>query len=795
MKTANIILFFIFVTLFTASAQNGTIKGRIYDAMNNEPLPFVNIIIKDKQIGSVSDLDGNFIFTGLEPGYVTLEASLLGYKKAFSPDVLVSNSNPAFVDISMEQTTMALEEVAVVATRYSKIEESPVSYRNITLSEIENNPGSNRDITKVIQSFPGVGSTVSFRNDILIRGGGPSESRFYLDGVEIPNINHFATQGSSGGPVGIINADFISSVNYFSGAFPANRGNALSGVFEFAQKDGNKEKTKFRTVVGASELSLTADGPIGEKSSFILSARQSYLQFLFDAIGLPFLPNFNDFQLKSRTRIDDKNEITVVGLGSIDRFKLNLGIEELTEEQQYILDYLPVNEQWTYALGTVYKHFRENSYQTIVLSRNMLNNVSYKYLDNDENNDKLLDYESQEIENKLRVENTTRLEGYKINAGFSFDYVKYNNNTSRLVFTDYGVEQLDYDSYIEFFRWAVFGQVSRDLMNNRLNLSMGFRADANSYSNSMANLVDQLSPRFSASYRLADKVSLNANSGCYYQLPAYTTLGYRDAESLLVNKNNELKYISVDHYIAGVEYDPRDFLIFTLEGFYKNYRNYPFSVTDSISLANKGGDFGTFGDEEVISTSKGRAYGAEFLARTNYRDKFNLLLSYTLVRSEFTDRNDDYAPSSWDSRHLLTLTSTRKFSNNWSAGIKWRFVGGLPYTPYDLELSAIKSAWDIQGRPYYDYTRLNLNRLTAYHQLDIRIDKYYFFNKWSLMLYIDIQNLYNFKADQPDYYIRETNPDGSYKVISDNGVEKYVLKPLSNSAGTVLPTVGIMVEF
>ena len=398
-------------------AQEATLKGRVVDALNNEPLPFVNVVVSGTLIGTVTDLDGNFLLSGLEPGFVRVEASFVGYKKAISSELEIDNAKTAFIELKLEESQTEIEEVTVTASPFRKTEESPISLKTIGISEIEKSPGANRDISRVIQSFAGVQSTPAYRNDVIIRGGGPSESRFYLDGVEVPFINHFATQGASGGPVGIINADFLRDVNYYSGAFPANRGNALSGVLEFNQVDGNNEKLRFRGSLGASEVSATFDGPVGEKTTFIVSARRSYLQLLFSLIELPFLPTFNDIQFKSRTRFDKKNELTLVGLGAIDLFDLNLGIENPDDQQKFILSQIPVNEQWSYTFGAVYKHFRENSYQTVVVSRSHLNNLAYKYFENDDSSEenKILDYSSEEIENKFRFENTTRIDNWKFN--------------------------------------------------------------------------------------------------------------------------------------------------------------------------------------------------------------------------------------------------------------------------------------------------------------------------------------------------------------------------------------------
>src|SRR4030042_6614212 len=378
-----IILFILFSPsrIFSQEEGRGFIEGRIFNASTNEPVPFANIVIWGTNIGSVSDLDGRFIFTGIKPGYVELRATSVGFKQYVSEPILVTNANKVNIEIPLEETVIAIDEITVKVSLFRKKEESPVSLRRISIEEIDKNPGGNRDISKVIQSYPGVGSTVSFRNDLIVRGGGAGENRFYLDGVEIPNLNHFATQGASGGPVGILNVDFIREVNFYSGAFPANRGNALSSVLEFSQIDGNNDKLKFKGSVAAPALALSLDGPINESTTFIASVRRSYLQFLFTVLELPFLPTYNDFQFKVKSRINEKNEIIVLGLGSFDVSKLNLKANK-TEDQRYILSYLPVNEQWSYTFGLVYKHFYKNGFDTWVLSRNHLNNGAYKYYNN-----------------------------------------------------------------------------------------------------------------------------------------------------------------------------------------------------------------------------------------------------------------------------------------------------------------------------------------------------------------------------------------------------------------------------
>lgn len=788
-----------------AQSANGIIRGRVFNANSNEPVPFATVLIYGTQIGAITDYDGNFLFTGIQPGFYQLQVSSIGFEGYISPEIFVTNAKNVNLDIPLAESKIALEEVVVKASPFRKKVESPVSLRRIEISEIEKSPGSNRDISKVIRSFPGVSSGPAFRNDIIVRGGGPSENRFYLDGVEIPNLNHFATQGASGGPVGIINVDFLREVNYYSGAFPANFGNTLSSVFDLRQIDGNKEKLKFRGTVGASDLALTLDGPLGEKTNYIFSVRRSYLQFLFALLELPFLPTYNDFQFKVRSRLNQNSEITFIGIGALDQFSLNLKANE-TPEQRYILRNIPVNKQWTYTFGAVYKYYRQNGYDTYVLSRNMLNNVSYKHENNNEDAPRTFDYSSVEAENKFRFEHNSQYSnGFRINYGLNLEQATLNTRSERLVFIADSLYTAAYNTDLTLYSYGLFGQLSRNFLKNRLSASLGLRLDGNNYSSEMQNPLTQFSPRFSISYAFTDKLSVNANSGRYYQRPPLTTLGYKDANGNYVNRQNNIAYIRSDHMVMGFEYQMNNKTQFTLEGFYKWYANYPFSIRDSVSLASKGADFGTFGDEAVLSIAKGRAYGFELLGRSRDFYGFNVILSYTLVRSESMELDENleplksYIPTSRDNVHILNITTTKKLKRNWDIGLKWRFVGGTPYTPFDFGKSEIRDAWDAQNGPYLLYSSFNSERLNNFHQLDLRIDKQYFFNKWSLLFYLDIQNIYGFKSDEPDPLIRESDLLGTppeNDLFTQNGTEKYRLVYLkSEGQGTILPTLGIIVEF
>jgi len=787
-----LIITFIFSLILTFSwAQNGKVKGKVSDANNNEPIPFANVIVEGSQIGSTTDLDGNFTITGLDPGYINLRVSYVGYESIITSDILINNNSVPYIEIAMQPSANELEEVVVKVDILEKKEESPLSMQSIGTKQIESNPGSNRDISRVIQSFPGVGSTPAFRNDVIIRGGGPSENRFFLDGVEIPVLNHFSTQGASGGPIGIINADFIRNVDFYSGSFPADKYNALSGVLDFKLKEGSKDKTNFQASLGASEAAFTVDGPIGKKTNYIFSVRRSYLQFLFSAIGLPFLPTFNDYQFKLKTNFDKKNQLTIISLGSLDQLKLNTDIENPTASQEYQLTQIPINNQWSYTIGGVYKHFFDNGFHTFVLSRNMLNNEFFKYPDNDENMPKTFDYNSQEIENKFRYEYNLSKNGFKYVISTNLEYAKYNNQTDQQLFIEDSLFNLRYQTDFNLIKYGFSAQASKNVFNERLLISLGLRLDGNDYNENTSNPLNQLSPRLALSYSLSDQFKINAGMGRYFQQAAYTTMGFRDNQGDLVNEN-AVKYIGANHYNLGVEYRFNKPMTLGIEGFYKDYFQYPIDLITGASLANQGAEYSSiYGAVPATFSGSGQAIGFEILQRVNLND-FSLIAAYTFVRSKFTDIQNELIPSSWDSKHLLSITGSKQFKKNWRAGFKWRFVGGLPYTPYDLETSANIEAWNANGQPYFDYSQLNAKRFSAFQQLDIRVDKNFFFDKWSLMVYIDIQNLYNFKSEGQDYIIRAKNPDGSFQT-TNNGKD-YVLESIPNESGTVLPTIGVMVK-
>ncbi len=791
----------IFLFSFQAFSQ-GVIRGKVVNPISNEPVSFANILILDTELGAITDENGLYEIKSIPPGLYNVRASFVGFKTSTAFEVRVTLAKPLQLDFELEEEAADLSEV-VVSSEFTRSEETPLSVRKLNTNEIERYPGGNRDISRVIQTLPGVASSPSFRNDILIRGGAPNENKFYVDEIEVPVINHFSTQGSSGGPVGILNVNLIKNVDLIAGGFPANRMDAMSSFFEIQLKEGRRDKMATQLTVGASELTLSNEGPLSEKTTYSFSARRSYLQGLFKLLGLPFLPTFNDFQVKTTTKLNAKTELTFIGLGAIDKFELNQDIpedesgEEL-ESRLYLLDVLPVQSQWNYTTGLKLKRFRENGFWTFVLSRNMLNNQAYKYSDNNESlpTNLLYDYSSQESENKFRAENSIFGKGFSLKYGFNYQYSRYFvSDFDRSTLASSG-EVIDVESTSFFNYYGAFISGTKNLYGDRLLVSGGVRMDGADFAETASNPLNQISPRVSLSYQLLPNLFATANAGIYYQKPSYTVLGFRNNTGNLENRDNDVRFIRNSQLIAGIEFlVPDKNRRFTAEAFYKKYSNYPSSIRNGISLANLGADFGVIGNEPVVSNSEGRAYGLEFLAQQRLFNNFYGIAALTLVRSEFTNPNTEgFVPSSWDNKFIVSLTAGKRFGKNWEVGARWRFLGGTPYTPYDLEQSSLISNWDLRNAGILDYSQINSVRLASFHQLDLRIDKKYFFERWNLNWYVDVQNLYNFQAEQAPILVSVRDDAGNIQVLPDDPT-RYQLKLIDNPAGTLLPTVGIIVEF
>jgi hypothetical protein len=805
------------INLFTAYPQKeertGTISGSIRDKNTQEILIGATVSLEGTSLGVSADVDGNFSLKNVPVKSYNVRVSFVGYKPLIRYNVSITSGNANIINFELDPETSQLQEVKVTADKARVANEvTPLSVQKLTVEEIRANPGGNFDISKVIQALPGVGGTSGgggFRNDIIIRGGAPNENVFYLDGVEVPVINHFATQGSSGGPVGILNVSFIEDVTLSSSSFDARYDNALSSVLQFKQRNGNSEKAQGNIRLGASETAATLEGPLSKdgKWTHLSSMRRSYLQLLFKAIDLPFLPDYWDFQYKITGKLSPKTTFTALGLGAIDNFGFRTP-RNSTPENTYILRSLSSIKQWNNTTGFSLRHLLPKGYWNLALSANRLDNNIDKFYDNEEGNEakRQLKIYSTEAEHKLRFDFNKFVGGWKYNFGGMIQQNRYRNETfNRLrqeikdakgnILQPEIVVNIPQNG-IDFWRYGIFGQVSHTYFNDKLNTSFGIRSDMNSFTTDGGNPIETLSPRANISYALTENINLNASIGRYFKIPPYTILGFRDNNGKLENKN--AKYIQSNHYVAGIEWLPRKGTRITLEAFDKIYSNYPVSVRDGISLANQGGDFNVLGNEAVTTDGKGRSYGFELFLQQKLTGNLFAVFSYTWFKSEFSGKDGKLIPTAWDNTNLISFVGGYKLPRNWELGVKYRYQGGAPYTPFDLVAS--QRNYLTLGTGVLDYRQLNTQRLASFNAMDVRVDKKWNYKKSLLDFYIDFTNV--LQAKNPSYpnYTFKQNADATGFASTDGQPVKTdgsnaIPFILNNPNGAGVPTIGLIYEF
>ena len=767
----------------TSSAQiTVVIKGKVLDE-KGAPI-FGATVYLDTNQGNYTEEDGSFEIMDVIPGSYNLTASFVGYEAQTKFNIIVkSKGNPSF-NFILTVSSEELDEVVISnQNTISRPKETPLSTQSLSAVEIATYPGGNNDVVQVAQTLPGVSPSVGgFRNDLIIRGGAPNETVYYLDGMEVPNINHFATQGSAGGPVGLLNVSFISDVTLSTSAFGAQYDNPLSGVLQFKQRDGNQSQLNTNLRVSATDAALTLEGPLFKKeqkeskTSFLLSVRRSYLQALFELIGLPIRPNYWDYQYKVSHQIGEYNDLYILGLGSIDDFTVEAP-NEFDENAQAILEQAPFIEQKTNSIGVTWKRrFKDKSgFMHTTVSNNRLENIFTTYQDTQNQIGVIFKNDAVESETKLRYTLIKFVNDWKLIGGFNTQYSYYTNNTQNTT------DGIFFNTEIDFIKYGLFFNGTKSFFNDKLDISLGFRMDDDSFTTN-DNLFSTFSPRLSLTYEFIENWRISTTVGRYFKLPPYTILGFRDQNNRL--SNQDVSYTQSDHYVIGLQYIPSPSAIISLEGFYKQYRDYPVSVLDRVSLANKGADFEVLGNEDVETIGKGRSYGLEFQYQQKLTNHFYSIFSYTYFFSEFTGFDTSvYRPSVWDSRHLVSFVGGYKLKKNWEICSRYRFAGKTPFVPVVLN-QTLTSYPEI----ILDYNRLGEEKLAIFSQLDVRIDKKWNYPEWTLNIFFEVQNMLAQEIPTPPEY-------GLSRDDSGNLITPLALTQLEQTTNTPIPSNGKVVDF
>jgi len=752
-------------------AQTGEIRGIVTEKETREPLAGVNIVLQGTTIGAATDDNGNYRITDVPAGIYTVMYSMIGYEKQIVTDVLVNSNQTTYKNVSLRQSYLqSTEEVTVTAYSYfTKEEDIPVSYRNLNYEEVRRSPGAREDVGRMVQNLPGVAPSTDDRNDLIIRGGSPSEVLYMVDNIEIPNPNHFPTQGSTGGPISMINSQFIEDVNFMAGGYPAKYGHKLSGVLDINYRSGNREGYDGKFDLSFAGLGMNMEGPLNKgQGAWMLALHRSFLDFASDFLNYGGVPIYANTQGKVVYDLASDMKLSMIGIAGTDYITIEPTIEKDdfnsgetdTAKYQWVR-----NKNKQYTLGaTLSKIWSSHLHSKFTLSRNETHfftnfNLNEKEVHRPASGDLAIQtlnsydvYDNQSVEavNDLKTDWSYLFEsGDKLSFGA---YGKWTSYEHEIVYTPTP------DDTVDSFGREITGDTTNasQSMTPKTGVYIDFIKEINPLWSVTFGLrydyfdllqTHDFAPRFSTGYQVSNNLSFNAAAGIYYQSP--------DLVFITGDPGNKdvLKSLRSDHFILGMEYLITDATLFSVELYRKNYHDYPVpsdTALDHITMANAGANYGSVTTGAGVSEGFGNATGIELLLQKKSIKDFYGLVSYSYSVIEHAGLDGVLRPGAFDNRHVINIVGGYRFNKNWEISGKWRYAGGRPYTPYDRAASIAAGA----GRP--DLTRINAERYEPYHRLDLRFDHRSYYKNVTLVSYFSIENIYNRQNQHTRFWNADT---------------------------------------
>jgi hypothetical protein len=747
----------IFNSMMYSQDIKGGIYGKVLDGISKKPLPFVNVILVGTKYGAISDTNGYYKINSLPVGSFTVQASLIGYNPIVKTDIIVNSIKPAMVDLEIEESNIELQGVEVMTGYFRKDPYELVSVTNFGYEEIRRAPGGLEDVVRAVSILPGVAQADAGRNDLIVRGGAPSENLYIVDGIVVPNINHFGTQGATGGPLSYINLDFVKETSFSTGGFSSLYGDKLSSVLKIDLREGRKDRLGGKATISATQFGLNLEGPLSANTDFVFSARRSYLDFIFKAAGFGFVPEYYDVMSKVNYRVDSKRSLSFLFIGAFD----NVKYFNDTEDKRYNNSRILGSNQQEYLAGLVYKSLFDNGFYSLSLNRNYFN---YDASQRDSLLNPIFLNQSKESEDIINGDFVFKLSATsELNVGAMVKYIRFKTDVKLPFFkTTFGetLSMLGLASLENYAKLGFYTNYSNKVLG-RLHYNVGLRLD---YFNAL-NKKLYFSPRYSMSYMLSDLTNVNFSTGIYYQTPSYIWLQANE-------KNRSLNNLRVDQYVLGFDHRLRDDVILKVEGFYKDYKDYPASETRRyLVLANTGAgysgsedNYSSFGLEPLVSAGKGLVKGVELSLQKKSSDRPHYgIFSLTYSKSNFTALDGVSRIGKYDQTWIVNLGAGYIFNERWEASVKFRYSTGSPYTPFNPD--------GTQSVENYNTARTPEN-----HSLDLRFDRKWNFQNFVLITYIDVQNVYNRKNSSIVRW------DSRNQRVADN------------SAIGILPSIGVSLE-
>lgn len=752
--------------ILAAYAQiTGTVRGVITDAQTKAPLPGVNVVISGSNpvLGCSSDADGNFLISGVPSGRLSVECSAIGFKPVIIGGLLLKSSTELVLEIGMTEDIQVLNEVTISAAEKKENtinNMAAVSARTFSIEETEKYAGSLGDPSRMAQNFSGVFTAGDQRNDIIIRGNSPAGLLWRIDGVNIPNPNHFGALGSTGGPVSMLNNNLLANSDFFTGAWPAEYGNCLSGVFDLNMRNGNNQTREYVFQVGFNGFELGAEGPFSKKhhASYLINYRYSTLD-LMDKIGFGIaggaVPQYQDLSFKINIPTKKAGRFSLTGImGKSAIFFDHSNENDGLYGNSAGLDTRNSTAMMTFNLGhTIFlsPQTRLETYTNLSGARSTtsLDSITFAGVNNDSVVKTLFYHENN---NETHLAGGTRLRS-RINSrnfvdiGASADMYYLNYIDSVRVGQQYGwgintyIRQTEIDTgnvvmIQSFAQW-------KHRFNNNISTVIGLHHQYLTLNNSWS-----VEPRFSLQWQITEQQTLSAGYGLHSQMQSMFLYFVKSAQEnmpgVYIQNNTDLGFSRSHQAVLSYQLMPlADFRI-RAEVYYQHLYDIPVEDTPSaISTINSGASFYQWRMQSLVNEGTGRNYGTELCIEKFLNKHYYFLITASLFESKYTTKQNIERNTLFANNYVFNALAGYEFTIGekvlLSFDLRGVFAGGLRYIPIDIERSTSEDGY------FYDFDNAYSKRTTPYFRSDLRISLKIIGNKVTQEWAIDLQNFTNNK--------------------------------------------------
>lgn len=719
-----------------AAQKLGSVRGIVIDAETGAPLPGASVRVLSTERGVAAGQSGEYRITGLPIGNYSLQYTVIGYEPRTVTDVIIRAGRTTVVDARLQVRMTEVAGVTVDAGYFADSPSEPTSTTQFSAEEVRRSPGSAGDVSRIVFSLPSIAKVNDQVNNLIVRGGSPTENSFYIDNIEIPNINHYPLFGTSGGPISLVNTDFIQDVSFSAGGFSAAYGDRLSSVMALTFREGNREEFDIQADLNFAGFGVVGEGPLGtRRGSWLFSARRSYLDLLVDAIGTGVVPRYSDYQGKLVYDLSSKHRLSLLGI---------LGIDYINFERASAIEDGNVTDGWSdgheYAVGATWRYlWGKRGYSTTSLSY-LATETAANYFETSTGKE-LVRQNNRDGAAQLRNVNLFRInEHHELEFGVEAKYELDRYDYYAADYTDFfgdSIPPLVIGDRIESPRVGGFASyVVRPA--DRLTATLGARYDYFEYTKN-----GSLAPRAALAYRFSERTSANVAVGMYSQTMPIVLLSQQERNRLLRDPRAYHAIVGLDHMLST---DTR----WRLEGYYKWYERFPMStdqpelfIIDEMIYSNY-----FFYHPNLRDDGKARSYGVEMTLQKKLRQGLYGLVSGAWFRSQYRDVNGVWRNRTFDNRVVFSAEGGYKPNAKWEYSLRWVYAGGAPYTPLDLEAS------QLINRSVYDQGRVNDARYPNYHSLNLRVDRRFNFQRSNLIVYLSIWNAYN-RKNVANYYWNE----------------------------------------